>query len=123
MGIFLSRVNVILALLICICVHQVWSLTEQWRGQDFVVRTRNRPELQWDWGHTWTKVEIDKQPISVLLSHVLGTYRFTLPRTQVGTHTSKFSDRATVAWTGSCIRSNPCIRGMQCNPGEGGTMA
>lgn len=61
----------------------VWSLSEDWGGQNWRMRTRNRPELDWDWGHTWSIVEVDKQPISMLLSNLLGNYKFTLPRTQV----------------------------------------
>ncbi|KAG2434505.1 hypothetical protein HYH02_012172 [Chlamydomonas schloesseri] len=46
-------------------------------------RTRNRPELGWDWGHTWSTVEVNRQPVSTLLSSVFGGYRFTLPKLQL----------------------------------------
>ncbi|GFR42868.1 hypothetical protein Agub_g3859, partial [Astrephomene gubernaculifera] len=46
------------------------------------VRTRLRPELNWDWGHHYTRVSVDNQRVSSVLSHVLN-YNFTLPRIQL----------------------------------------
>ncbi|KAG2425210.1 hypothetical protein HYH02_015037 [Chlamydomonas schloesseri] len=45
-------------------------------------RTKRRPELEWDWGHTYTRVTVDNQRVSSVLSHML-RYNFTLPRVQL----------------------------------------
>ncbi len=42
-------------------------------------RTKRRPDLEWDWGHTYTRVTVDNQRVSNVLSHML-RYNFTLPR-------------------------------------------
>ncbi|KXZ51884.1 hypothetical protein GPECTOR_11g319 [Gonium pectorale] len=72
-----------LALLIGLFATRIHSLSESWMGQNWVQRTKARPELEWDWGHTWSTVEVDRQPVSQLLQGVLGSYRFTLPRSQL----------------------------------------
>ncbi|GLI65991.1 hypothetical protein VaNZ11_009684 [Volvox africanus] len=92
-----------IVVLLCFCSVPVRSLSEKSFGTDFMGRTKNRPELEWDWGHTWSKVEVDKQPVNVLLSHVLGTYKFTLPRTQL--------QRGT-AYVGSSVRLRRLVREM-----------
>lgn len=42
-------------------------------------RTKRRPDLEWNWGHTFTRVTVDNQRVSSVLSHLL-RYNFTLPR-------------------------------------------
>ncbi|GIL55251.1 hypothetical protein Vafri_10837 [Volvox africanus] len=54
---------------------------EVWKNEP--ERTRVRTELQWDWGHTYSGVAIDSQPLNRLLSSILNTYRFTLPVLQL----------------------------------------
>ncbi|GFR42716.1 hypothetical protein Agub_g3640 [Astrephomene gubernaculifera] len=79
------------------------GLTEDWMGLSGMERTKNRPELEWDWGHTWSTVEINKQPVSMLLSSVLGNYRFTLPRDQLHRGT---------AYVGSSSRLRRLVRDL-----------
>ncbi|PNH01936.1 hypothetical protein TSOC_012121 [Tetrabaena socialis] len=59
------------------------SILETFMGLNPYERTRNRPELEWDWKHTWSTIHVNQQPVSQVLASALGSYRFTLPRAQL----------------------------------------
>ncbi|KAG2431193.1 hypothetical protein HXX76_009721 [Chlamydomonas incerta] len=52
-------------------------------GMNYKERTKERPEMQWDWGHAFSGIEVNKQPASQVLGPVLAAHRFTLPVTQL----------------------------------------
>ncbi|KAG2493907.1 hypothetical protein HYH03_007843 [Edaphochlamys debaryana] len=57
-------------------------------GLDPFQRTKQRPELQWNWARTWSKVEVNRQPVSSVLSSLFNTHNFTLPRIQLNRGTA-----------------------------------
>ncbi|KAG2496419.1 hypothetical protein HYH03_005645 [Edaphochlamys debaryana] len=59
------------------------AVHHHWKGLDAQARTQNRPELDWDWGHTWSDVEVRKRSVSSLLSSLFNNYKFTLPKQQL----------------------------------------
>ncbi|KAG2493913.1 hypothetical protein HYH03_007849 [Edaphochlamys debaryana] len=51
-------------------------------GLSELERTKHRPDLEWSWDHRFATLEVNKQPVSTLLSTLLD-YRFSLPRVQL----------------------------------------
>jgi hypothetical protein len=62
---------------------RVWHARAEDYWANTVERTKTRTELQWDWGHTYSGVAIDGQPMTTVLSSLLSNYRFTLPVVQL----------------------------------------
>ncbi|GLI64554.1 hypothetical protein VaNZ11_007873 [Volvox africanus] len=66
-----------------IAIQIVAAFNGDWLDPDYYRRTRVNNELDWDWDRTWSGMSINNQPVSAILSHVLGNYKFTLPRIQI----------------------------------------
>ncbi|GFR48090.1 hypothetical protein Agub_g9777 [Astrephomene gubernaculifera] len=88
-------------LLVLVTASLTSALEGEWLGNDFFERTRVRPELDWDWGRTWSSMSINNQPVTSILSTVLGTYKFTLPRLQL---------QRGLAYVGSATRLRRVVR-------------
>ncbi|KXZ41011.1 hypothetical protein GPECTOR_983g252 [Gonium pectorale] len=69
-----------LCLLLLTAAWRTEGFQGAWLDPDYYARTAVRPELQWDWGRTWSGVSINNQPVANLLSNVLGNYKYSLPR-------------------------------------------
>ncbi len=45
-----------------LCRLEVRGITETWMGMNYRDRTKARPELQWDWGHAFSGIEVRGLP-------------------------------------------------------------